>query len=77
MAVNLDKPQRWKKDIARSVDLYNKWFLKFAPRTYREERGKASKLCLVERTVYGALQRTSWLRTLQFFSLSECAPLHP
>jgi hypothetical protein len=33
MAVNRDKPDRWKKDIARSVDLYNDWFFEFAPST--------------------------------------------
>jgi XamI restriction endonuclease len=65
MAVNLDKPQRWKKDIARSVDLYNKWFLKFAPRTYREERGKASK------DVEAMLGRTDCLRSLTANELAE------
>ncbi len=41
MGINLDKPHLWKEDIARSVDLYNEWFLRFAPRTYREEDVKA------------------------------------
>ena len=31
MDVNRDKPDRWKQDIARSVDMYNDWFLRFAP----------------------------------------------
>jgi hypothetical protein len=31
MAVNLDKPARWKADIAKSVDMYNDWFMTFAP----------------------------------------------
>lgn len=38
MGVNADKPQRWKDDIARSVDFYNDWFLRFAPKAYRETR---------------------------------------
>ena len=38
MAVNRDKPDRWKDDIARSVDMYNDWFLKFAPDAYRTTR---------------------------------------
>ncbi len=42
MRVNCDKPQRWKRDIALSVDLYNAWFLEFAPNTYREERVRAT-----------------------------------
>lgn len=36
--VNADKPAQWKADIAASVDHYNAWFIKFAPRTYREKR---------------------------------------
>lgn len=42
MAVNADKPHLWKADIAASVDLYNSWFLRFAPDTYRATRGKTT-----------------------------------
>ena len=38
MLVNSDKPERWKADIAQSVDLYNNWFLRFAPKAYRDTR---------------------------------------
>lgn len=38
MPVNANKPERWKADIARSVDLYNEWFMRFAPKTYRDTR---------------------------------------
>ena len=38
MAVNRDKPDRWKEDIAQSVDMYNDWFLRFAPDAYRTTR---------------------------------------
>ena len=38
MAVNKDKPDRWKEDIARSVDMYNDWFLHFAPEAYQKTR---------------------------------------
>ena len=38
MAVNRDKPGKWKADIARSVDTYNDWFMKFAPKAFRETR---------------------------------------
>jgi len=38
MAVNLDKPTRWKGDIARSVDMYNDWFMRFAPQAFRATR---------------------------------------
>ncbi len=43
MGVNCNKPQRWKRDIALSVDLYNAWFLEFAPNTYREERSAGDR----------------------------------
>jgi len=42
MAVNLDKPQRWKADTQLSVDDYNRWFLEYAPITYRETRARAT-----------------------------------
>ena len=42
-SVNRDQPDRWKEDIRQSVDLYNNWFLKFAPAAFREERTKATK----------------------------------
>ena len=38
MDVNRNKPDRWKQDIARSVDMFNDWFLRFAPAAYRETR---------------------------------------
>jgi hypothetical protein len=65
MGVNCDKPQRWKRDIALSVDLYNAWFLEFAPNTYRQERVRATK------DVEVMLERTGYLRRLTFQELSE------
>ncbi len=38
MAVNLDKPHLWKQDTRASVDHYNQWFMKFAPKAFRETR---------------------------------------
>ena len=43
MGVNLDKPDRWKADVARSVDLYNRWFMRFAPTAFRRTRMKVTK----------------------------------
>ena len=43
MAVNLDKPQNWKADIGKSVDMYNDWFMKFAPKAFRETRIATTK----------------------------------
>ena len=42
MAVNLDKVSRWKADIALSVDMYNDWFMKFAPVAFRTTRLKTT-----------------------------------
>lgn len=42
-AVNRTKPDRWKADIIQSVDMYNAWFMKFAPVAYRETRIKTTK----------------------------------
>jgi hypothetical protein len=38
MAVNRDKPDRWKADLALSVDMYNTWFIDFAPQAFRATR---------------------------------------
>jgi type II restriction enzyme len=43
MAINSDKPHLWKADIARSVDMYNDWFLNFAPDAFRSTRIETTK----------------------------------
>ncbi|MBF0622004.1 MAG: XamI family restriction endonuclease [Magnetococcales bacterium] len=43
MAVNKNKPHRWKEDIAQSVDMYNNWFIHFAPNAYRTTRIQTTK----------------------------------
>ena len=40
MQVNRDKPDLWKADIAESVDMYNEWFVRFAPKAFRDSRAK-------------------------------------
>lgn len=42
MAVNRDKPDMWKGDMALSVDMYNDWFMNFAPDAYRTTRIKTT-----------------------------------
>ncbi len=37
-AINRDKVDAWKRDIGKSVDFYNEWFLAFAPATFRKAR---------------------------------------
>ena len=81
MAVNRDKPDRWKTDIAQSVDMYNGWFTQFAPKAYRTTREQTTKD--VESTLratnnltsidVGLLkERPSVLPTLR---MSACPPL--
>jgi len=43
VAVNRDKVDLWKADIAQSVDFYNDWFMQFAPKAFRDTRTKTTK----------------------------------
>lgn len=43
MAVNRDKVDLWKADVAKSVDFYNDWFMKFAPKAFRDTRIETTK----------------------------------
>lgn len=40
--VNRGNPDAWKSDIAKSVDMYNQWFMEFAPAAFRETRIKTT-----------------------------------
>ncbi|MDR1394788.1 MAG: XamI family restriction endonuclease [Deltaproteobacteria bacterium] len=44
MAINRSNPDRWKEDTAQSVDLYNSWFMEFAPVAFCETRVLTAKL---------------------------------
>lgn len=59
MPVNLDKPQNWKVDVARSVDMYNDWFMNFAPSAFRSTRVQTTK------DVEAALHATGNLTDIQ------------
>ena len=81
MGVNRDKPDLWKDDIIKSVDLYNSWFMKFAPQAFRETLIEATK------SVLAALAATNNLRdvtpetlrdhpaVLSTLRMSTCPPL--
>jgi hypothetical protein len=58
MGVNLDKTAQWKEDIATSVDMYNDWFLKFAPKTFRATR------IITTQSVEATLKATDNLRNI-------------
>ena len=55
MGINLDKPYLWKQDIVQSVDLYNTWFMDFAPKAFRETR------IITAKSVEDALKVTNYL----------------
>ena len=59
MPVNLDKPQLWKADGLRSVDMYNDWFMRFAPVAFRTTRLQATK------DVEAAIRVTDNLRNIR------------
>lgn len=43
MPINSHKPEHWPADTKASVDLYNEWFVRYAPETYRHVRQQATK----------------------------------
>ncbi len=58
MGINRDKPDLWKSDILQSVDLYNNWFMEFAPNAFRKMRVTTAK------KVEEALINTNYLQNI-------------
>lgn len=81
MPINSDKPHLWKHDIARSVDLFNDWFVQFAPKAYRDTRQQTTahvEEALTATTdlshiTPGVLKATP--RILPTLRMSTCPPL--
>lgn len=71
MAVNLDKPDRWKRDIAQSVDMYNDWFMKFAPKAFRDTRIQTTK------DVVSTLHSTNNLNDIQIATVRKYPGILP
>ncbi|MBP7863800.1 XamI family restriction endonuclease [bacterium] len=65
MSINSDKPLIWKEDVAKSVDLFNTWFMMFAPTAYRETRVKVTE------EVLNSLKMTENLRHISSEKLLE------
>jgi len=65
LGVNRDKVDFWKADVAKSVDFYNDWFMKFAPKAFRDTRVKTTK------QVEAALQQTSNLTDIRPETLQQ------
>ena len=61
--VNGNQPQNWKADTYASVDLYNDWFMRFAPQAFRDSRIESTQL------VEKAFKDTDYLRDITLVSL--------
>jgi XamI restriction endonuclease len=81
MPVNLDKPQQWKADVAASVDMYNSWFMRFAPDAFRTTRVQTTRDVEAALAVTGNLTniQPAILRSnpeiLPTLRMSTCPPL--
>ncbi|MFQ5712992.1 MAG: XamI family restriction endonuclease [Candidatus Scalinduaceae bacterium] len=81
MSINLDKPNKWKKDIIKSVDMYNDWFMRFAPKAFRETRIKTTKdvIKALEITEYLSAISSTILKShpeiLPTLRMSTCPPI--
>jgi type II restriction enzyme len=58
MGINIDKPHKWKADIRLSVDMYNDWFMNFAPEAFRNTRTKTTE------AVIDTLSKTAYLKNI-------------
>lgn len=61
--INSNQPQRWKDDTRASVDLYNDWFMRFAPDAFRASRINATRI------VEKAFADTDYLKDITTLSL--------
>lgn len=61
--INSNQPHQWKSDTRASVDLYNNWFMRFAPEAFRESRINATRI------VEKAFTDTDYLRDITALSL--------
>lgn len=81
MPVNMDKSDRWDADTAQSVDMYNQWFVDYAPKAFRDKRlevagkveqalGKTENLTNLTPEVL-----RGWPGMLPTLRMSTCPPL--
>jgi hypothetical protein len=71
MSANRNEVDKWKLDIQKSVDFYNEWFLKYAPKTFRDIRMRTAK------EVSAALKLTENLTKLSSALLIEHPEILP
>ena len=66
MAINRDKPDLWKADVAESVDFYNNWFMNFAPKAFRDTRVETTKRVEQALQLTSNLQLDNYLKYIHF-----------
>ena len=71
MAVYREKPSSWIADVAQSVDMYNDWFMNFAPKAFRETRVQTT------RDVEAALHSTGNLTNIRPATMREHPEILP
>jgi len=81
MGINRDKPDLWKEDIQASVDLYNTWFMTFAPQAFRETRTSHANsvetaLCITNHLIdISATTLKAHPEILPILRMSTCPPI--
>lgn len=81
MPVNNHKTHKWKADVAASVDMYNAWFMRFAPDAFRKTRIQTTKdvETALKATAFMTDIKPSLLRhhpdVLPVLRMSTCPPL--
>lgn len=71
MGINFDKPLLWKEDIIKSVDMYNSWFMDFAPKAFRDTRVSTAT------RVAEALIKTKYLSDISVENLEKFPEVLP
>ena len=71
MGINLDKPYLWKNDIFQSVNLYNSWFMEFAPKVFR------TTLLSTAKRVEETLVKTNYLKNFSVDTLRQYPEILP
>lgn len=79
--INNNKPQLWKRDIIDSVDMYNAWFIDFAPKAFKDVREQTAEMVKItfKQTDHLKLIKPEFLvshpEVLPILRMSTCPPL--
>lgn len=65
MPINSDKPHLWKADVARSINSYNDYFLRYSPNAFRK------KCVILTKEILTAFDKTGNVKTRQLAALKR------